>query len=126
GKKVTAADADALFDAAEQRFAAPDWEQQVFAKTNLAKVFLTSEFDDPLDGFDTSKYVPCLRTDALVFHLAKPDTRQRLARARGVEVWDAETLRKAVWKLFAHFKAKGAKACAISLPPDFTPARIPE
>ena len=71
-----------LFDAAERTFAAPDWDKQVFAKTRLEKVFLTNEFDDPLEGFDTSRYVPCLRTDTLVFHLAKPDTRQRLAKAQ--------------------------------------------
>src|SRR3954468_4085232 len=29
GDRVTAADADALFDAAEKTFAAPDWERQV-------------------------------------------------------------------------------------------------
>ncbi len=29
--KVTAADADTLFDAAEKTFAQPDWEKQVFA-----------------------------------------------------------------------------------------------
>ena len=39
---------------------------------NLEKVFLTNDFDDPLEGFDTNRYVPCLRTDDLVFHLDKP------------------------------------------------------
>jgi glucuronate isomerase len=125
GDKITAKDADTLFDTAEQTFAAGDWERQVFAKTKLEKVFLTNEFDDSLESFDTSIYVPCLRTDTLVFHLAKPETRQRLANVTGIEIGDAESLRKAIWKLFAHFKAKGAKACAISLPPDFSPVRVP-
>ena len=125
-ERVTAADADRLFDAAEARFTQADWESQVFATTKLEKIFLTNEFDDPLDGFDTNRYVPCLRTDTLVFHLDKPDTRQRLAKATGVDVVDLSTLRKALWKLFAHFKARGAKACAISLPPDFSPALISE
>src|SRR5262249_54323228 len=48
GTKVTPADADKLFDAAEKTFAQKDWEQQVFAKTKLEKIFLTNEFDDPL------------------------------------------------------------------------------
>ena len=38
-------------------------------------MFLTNDFDDPLAGFDTSVYVPCLRTDDLVFHFEKPPTR---------------------------------------------------
>jgi glucuronate isomerase len=124
GDKVTMADADALFDAAQQAFAQPDWEKQVFQKSNLEAIFLTNEFDDPLENFDTRKYVPCLRTDSIVFHLDKPRIRERLADATGVEVGDAQSLRKAIRKLFSRFKAKGAKACAISLPPDFEPVRL--
>lgn len=124
GSKVTAHDADKLFDAAEKAFAQPDWEQQVFAKTKLEKIFLTNEFDDPLTGFDTEKYVPCLRTDTLVFHLHKPETRRRLAACTGVMVRDAATLRMALAKLFLHFTRGGAKACAISLPPKFHPAQF--
>ena len=75
-----------------------------------------------MKGFDTNVYVPCLRTDTLVFQLDKPETRRRLAAATGVEVRDAATLRMALAKLFLHFTRKGAKACAISLPPDFHPA----
>jgi glucuronate isomerase len=121
GDRITAADADALFDAAEKTFAQPDWEEQVFAKTNLEKIFLTNEFDDPLEGFDTTRYVACLRTDALVFKLHEPAVHDRLAKATGVEVGDAASLRAAIRKLFEHFTAKGAKACAISLPHDFDP-----
>jgi glucuronate isomerase len=124
GERITVADADSLFDAAQKSFAQPDWEKQVLQKSKLDAVFLTNEFDDSLDGFDTAKFVPCLRTDSLVFNLDRPKIRQRLADATGVEVGDAQSLRKAVWKLFARFKAKGAKACAISLPPDFTPGKI--
>ncbi len=124
GSKVTAKDADPLFDAAEKAFAQKDWEKQVIAKTKLEKIFLTNEFDDPLEGFDTNVYVPCLRTDALVFQLDKPETRLRLAKATGVEVGDAATLRKALARLFMHFTRKGAKACAISLPPHFAPVKF--
>jgi glucuronate isomerase len=120
--RVRAADADRLFDAAEKTFAQKDWEKQVRDKTRLEKIFLTNEFDDPLEGFDTNNYVPCLRTDTLVFQLDKPETRRRLAIATGIEVRDAATLRKALAKLFLHFTRKGAKACAISLPPTFHPA----
>src|SRR3954466_16242921 len=78
GDRVTVADMDTLFDAAQKTFAQPDWEKQVFARSKLDAIFLTNEFDDSLDGFDTSRYVPCLRTDSLVFHLATPKIRQRL------------------------------------------------
>ncbi|MCZ2340823.1 MAG: hypothetical protein LC104_03385, partial [Bacteroidales bacterium] len=123
--RVTAADADTLFDTAEQRFAAPDWEQQVFTQTNLEKIFLTNEFDDPLEGFDTSVYVPCLRTDTLVFRHQEPAVRERLARVTGIDAGDTPTLRKAIRVLFERFVSRGAKACAISLPPDFSPTGDP-
>jgi glucuronate isomerase len=124
GNRIAPADADRLFDAAEKTFAQKDWEKQVREKTRLEKIFLTNEFDDPLADFDTNVYVPCLRTDTLVFHLDKPDTRRRLAVATGVEVRDAATLRMALVKLFMHFTRNGAKACAISLPPNFHPAKF--
>jgi glucuronate isomerase len=126
GDRIRAADADALFDAAEKRMAQPDWEEQVLKKSGLEKVFLTNDFDDPLANFDTTRYVPCLRTDDLVFKLLQPAVRQRLARATGVEAGDAASLRRAVTTLFEHFTRKGAKACAISLPPDFAPAPVSE
>jgi glucuronate isomerase len=123
GEHITAADADRLFDAAERNFAQHDWEAQVCKKTNLEAIFLTNEFDDPLEGFDTKRYVPCLRTDALVFRFKEPEIRQRLAKATGIDTGDVPTLRKAIRVLFERFTAKGAKACAISLPPDFTPTK---
>jgi glucuronate isomerase len=121
GDQVSGNDADRLFDAAERLMAQPDWEQQVLTRSKLEGVFLTNEFDDPLEGFDTARYIPCLRTDDLVFKLDQPAVRDRLAKATGIEVGDLPSLRQAVGKLFSHFTAKGARACAISLPPDFSP-----
>jgi glucuronate isomerase len=120
GDRVGASDCDRLCDTAERLMARPDWEEQVLRRSNLEKVFLTNDFDDPLEGFDTTRYVPCLRTDDLVFHLAKPEVRQRLAKATGVEVGDVASLRRAIGHLFEHFTRRGARACAISLPPVFS------
>jgi glucuronate isomerase len=121
GNRVTAGDCDWLCDAAERIFGQADWEAQVLKRSNVEMVFLTNDFDDPLKGFDTTRYVPCLRTDDLVFRLDQPATRQRLARATGVECRDIPGVKRALTKLFEHFTSHGARACAISLPPDFTP-----
>ncbi len=43
----------------------------------------------------------------------------------GVEAGDLPTLRTALRTLFERFVGKGAKACAISLPPDFAPSPDP-
>lgn len=122
--RVSADDCDALCDAADRLMGQPDWEAQVLQKTQVDKIFLTNDFDDPLEGFDTARYVPCLRTDDLVFHFDKPATRDRLTRATNVEVTNAEQMQEAIEKLFRHFVGHGAKACAISLPPDFAPIPV--
>jgi glucuronate isomerase len=60
-----------------------------------------------------------------VFHLAQPEVRARLARAAEGDVRDAASLRGALGRLFEHFTRRGARACAISLPPSFTPQSVP-
>jgi|SRR5262245_38129858 len=124
GERLSPADCDWLCDQAERLMAQPSWESQVLERSRLEKVFLTNDFDDPLDDFDTTRYVPCLRTDDLVFHLDKPEVRRRLAKATGIEAGNGTSLRKAIGGLFEHFTRHGAKACAISLPPHFVPSRI--
>lgn len=126
GDNITDKDADCLWQAAESKMQAPDWEEQVLKISNVEKVFLTNDFDDPLTGIDSSRYVPCLRTDDLVFKLHEGTVRQRLAKATGVEVSDVNSMKQAVSKLFVHFKQHGAKACAISLPPGFLPGAVTE
>src|SRR5437660_12848176 len=120
GQRLGLEDVTWLCDTAERLMAQPDWEEQVLAKSNLEKIFLTNDFDDPLKGFDTARYVPCLRTDDLVFHLQKPEVQHRLAHATGSELKTAADLRNAITKLFERFTARAATACAISLPPGFT------
>jgi len=121
---ITADNWEPLYDRAAEKMAAADWESQVLQQSGLEQVFLTNDFDDPLEGFDTSRYVPCLRTDDLVFHLTKAETRRRLAEATGIEAADAKSLETALGKLFEHFTGRGARACAISLPPDFEPVSV--
>lgn len=122
--RLTPSNWEKLYDDASKKMAQPDWEEQVLKISKLEQVFLTNNFDEPLTGFDTRRYIPCLRTDDLVFHLTKPETRTRLAKATGIELAGAASLKQAVGKLFDHFVSHNAKACAISLPPDFEPIRI--
>jgi glucuronate isomerase len=113
-----------IYDATAAKMAAPDWRFEVMKRSRLEKVFLTNDFDDPLEGFDTQDFVPCLRTDDLVFHLGRSDVRQRLARASGLEIDGATAVRDALARLFHHFTLNNARACAISLPPDFSPSPV--
>src|SRR6056297_2419755 len=104
-----------IYDAAETKFSSADWPDSVLKQSNVKAVFLTNDFDDDLQGFDTNKYIPCLRTDDLVFHLVKPEVRDRLTGCSGIEVTDLRTLREALEQRFEHFVRRGARACAISL-----------
>src|SRR5262245_17945791 len=115
---------EAVYDEAERLMTSTSWPQDVLKKSRIEAVFLTNDFDDPLEGFDTNVYIPCLRTDDLVFHLAKPEVRQRLEKATGIAPSDARFLRRGIASLFRYFKSRGARACAISLPPDFFPTRV--
>ena len=92
--------------------------------SKLEAVFLTNDFDDRLEGFDTRRYVPCLRTDELVFHFAKSSVRERLENCAGQSIHDLSDLRQAITQRFQHFVSHGVRACAISLPPSFTPTNI--
>ncbi len=114
---------DALCDRADHSADGENWDRRVWERSNLEAVFLTNEFDDPLEGWDTAKYVPCLRTDDLVLKLHEPTVRDRLARSTGVDLADGASLRQALGVLFERFVGRGARACAISLPPDFVPRR---
>ena len=112
---------DKLFDLADHESDGPAWDRLVWECTGLEKVFLTNEFDDPLEGWDRSKFVPCLRTDDLVLKLGLPGTVSRLRHATNQEIGDLKSLKSAIGVLFERFVAKGARACAISLPPSFLP-----
>lgn len=123
GDRVTAENWESLYDRSAQLMRGASWEQQVLDASKLEAVFLTNDFDDDLQGFDTSRYIPCLRTDDLVFHLAKPTVRERLQKGSKIAVTDVASLRRAIGERFEHFVTHGARACAISLPPDFAPQK---
>lgn len=123
--QITSSNWEALYDAAETKMSSPNWSQQILDQSNVEAVFLTNDFDDALAGFDTKTYIPCLRTDDLVFHLAKPEVRQRLESCSSISLdGSLSSLRDALRQRFEHFVAHGARACAISLPPTFAPTHV--
>lgn len=113
-----------IYDTAQAKMAQPDWEDQVLKLSKLQSVFLTNDFDDSLEGFDTGRYIPCLRTDDLVFHLSQPKVIARLQACSGISIAQLSDLGLALSQRFEHFTSRGVKACAISLPPWFSPQPI--
>ena len=121
GDEIDESNWETVYDLAESKMLEADWENQVLKASKVERVFLTNDFDDPLEGFDTHRYVPCLRTDDLVFHLAQPKVRERLQSASGRTATNLIDLKQSLDVLFLKFKSRGARACAISLPPWFSP-----
>ncbi len=113
-----------LYDRTVKVCSDPKWEDEVLRRSGVTSIFLTNDFDDPLAGFDLKRYIPCLRTDDLVFHLAKSSVQSRLTKATGIEPRNIASLGQAITKLFDHFTKNQARACAISLPPDFSPTAV--
>ncbi len=95
--------------------------REVLRAGRLEKVFLTNQFDEDLSAVDREVFVPCLRTDDLVFRLSDASVRERVARATGIEVGSVADLDQAVAALMEDFAHAGAASGAISLPPDFVP-----
>lgn len=124
GDRVTKDNWEPLYDTAVEKMSDPNWADEVLRISRLESVFLTNDFDDPLAGFDTKKYIPCLRTDDLVFHLSKKEIQDRLQKATNTSISDRKSFLESIAKLFQHFKSNNAKACAISIPPWFTPVKV--
>jgi glucuronate isomerase len=126
GDRLTSDNWEQLYDNAAAKMQAPDWSTSVLAASYIERVFLTNDFDDPLEGFDTDVYIPCLRTDDLVFKFARREVQDRLGKCTWQSISSVTALGDAINGLFQHFKTKNARACAISLPPDFSPAPVTE
>ena len=125
GERLDESNWEEVYEASEAQMKLAEWPQMVLDQSNVEAVFLTNDFDDQLDGFDSDTYIPCLRTDDLVFHLSKPQTQERLAACTGIDLdGSLGNLRESLRQRFDYFVQHGARACAISLPPDFSPTRV--
>jgi glucuronate isomerase len=123
-ERLHAGNWEEVYQSAERRMAAPGWIDELLNADRIEAILLTNDFDDPLSGWDLQRYVPCLRTDDIVFHFGRPDVRRRWLAATNTESLEPVTIREAIAGLVDRFCERRAAACAISLPPDFCPQRI--
>ncbi len=124
GDRITPESLGELFDSAQRAdVEAAGWDLEVWKRSNLEAVYLTNEFDDPLEGWDTERYVPCLRTDDLVLKLHEPATIERLCRTTDVDVQDVASLRRAIEHLFERFVARARGPAQSACRPISFPSR---
>ena len=98
--RIDEANIDELWRLAERTLNQEGWERELLARSNVEKVFLTNDFDDPLEGFDLDRYVPCLRVDDLVFRLGTAAVLERVRQTSRKDVGDARALKEAIDAIF--------------------------
>jgi len=92
--------------------------EEVVAQTNLKVVYLTNSYDDDLDGFDTSFYVPNLRVEPFVIWTTDRDQLEALGKFLGRPIQGVNDFDAALEKAFAKFASRNMGYAAISAPPN--------
>ena len=94
------------------------YPDRVIAEANLKVAYLTNSFDEDLDGFDTSFYVPNLRVEPFVIWSANPEQLDDLSDFLGRPILGVSEFDAAMDKAFAKFAAHNMGYAAISAPPN--------
>ena len=124
-RALTPSNWEALYDSAAAKHAAARLGRAGARASKLEAVFLTNDFDDPLAGFDTNALhpLPAHRRPGVSSGQAR-SPRSGWRKPPACSVGNAAELEQAIGRLFEHFTSHGARACAISLPPDFAPSAV--
>ena len=112
-----------LLDRADHRNDGEAWDREVWSVEPARGRFPDQRVRRPSGGLGHLGVRPVPPADDLVLKLHEAATIERLRSASGVDVQDYASLRTAIGGLFEKFLRHGARACAISLPPDFVPRR---
>ena len=96
----------------------PEWREELIAKCNLKRIFLTNQYDDDLEGLDSSFYTPCLRTEPFILWNG-PAERQGLSAFLERQIIGLADFVAVIDKTFAKFVAHGMGYAAMSIPANF-------
>jgi len=115
-----------IFDRSVEVMGNPDWEEQLVAQSNILRVFLTNQYDDDLEGLDTSFYTPCLRTEPFVLWMDQPEQRKGLEAFLGREIRTLTDFLEVIEKTFTKFVRYGMGYAAMSIPVGFETRYVSE
>jgi len=108
-----------IFDRSVEVMDRPEWREELIAQANIVRVFLTNQYNDDLEGLDSSFYSPCLRTEPFVLWMERPAEREGLAAFLGRPIRTVGDFAAVIDKAFAKFVAHGMGYAAMSIPANF-------
>jgi glucuronate isomerase len=107
---------EVIYDRSVEVMDRPEWREELLAQASIERVFLTNQYDDDLEGLDTTLYSPCLRTEPFFQSLERVAERNGLGRFLGRPLRTLEDLRAALSLAFDKFMAHGMGYAALSTP----------
>lgn len=108
-----------IFDRSVEVMDRPEWRREMIERSGIVRVFLTNQYNDDLEGLDSSFYAPCLRTEPFILWMDRPNEREGLAAFLGHEIRTTDDVVAAIDKTFEKFVAHGMGYAAMSIPANF-------
>ena len=108
-----------IFRTSEEIMGRPQWTSELIDRADIARVFLTNQYDEDLEGLDPTFYTPCLRTEPFVLWMDRPEEREGLANFLGHPLRSPADLDAAIDKTFEKFMRHGMGYAAMSIPSGF-------
>jgi hypothetical protein len=97
----------------------PEGRDELVAQSNIARVILTNQYNDDLEGLDTSFYTPCLRTEPFILWMDRPAERESMGAFLGRPIRTIADFRSVIQVTFDEFMNHGIGYAAMSIPANF-------
>jgi len=108
--------ADAIMARSVEVMGSDAWFKELTAQAGIERVYLTNQYDDDLEGLDSSFFTPCLRIEPFVLDILKAETRERMGAALGRPIATTSDVVALIDQTFRRFTAHGMGYAAISSP----------
>ncbi|MHB1296478.1 MAG: hypothetical protein ACYC4R_15980 [Anaerolineae bacterium] len=115
-----------IYDRSVEVMSSPDWRDELIAQANIERVFLTNQYNDDLEGLDTTLFTPCLRVEPFVILMDDEAERERIGDFLGRPVLSIADVRAAIDKTFAKFVGHGMGYAAMSIPANLQTFYVPD
>jgi len=94
----------------------PEWREELIAQSGIVRIFLTNQYNDDLEGLDTSFYSPCLRTEPFTIWMDRVEEREGIGAFLGRPLRSTKDFIAAIDKTFEKFVVHGMGYAAMSIP----------